>query len=257
MVTRFEGRIAAVLGGGSGMGRAIAQRLAEEGAFVYVADLSADAAKQVTQEIVDAGGKGSAEQLDATDIEALKAFYARVDDQHGKLHVLHHQVGMPGPAGLDVSLADWQLNIDVNVKSAFYGTALAMDLLKRAEGKGSITMTASTSALIGSPYSPIYSLTKGALTAYTRALALVGAPDGIRVNIICPGPVDTPMLPQFFGREPGADISDLMNTFISFVPLGRPAQPAEIAGVVAFLASDDAGFVTGVTIPVDGGLVAK
>jgi NAD(P)-dependent dehydrogenase (short-subunit alcohol dehydrogenase family) len=75
--------------------------------------------------------------------------------------------------------------------------------------------------------------------------------------VIAPGPVDTPMLPQFFGREPGADIADLMSNFISFVPLGRPAQPAEIAGVVAFLASDDAGFVTGVTVPVDGGLVAK
>ena len=75
--------------------------------------------------------------------------------------------------------------------------------------------------------------------------------------MIAPGPVDTPMLPQFFGREPGADIGDLMANFISFVPLGRPAQPAEIAGVVAFLASDDAGFVTGVTIPVDGGLVIK
>ncbi|MET7392850.1 SDR family NAD(P)-dependent oxidoreductase [Dactylosporangium sp. NPDC005572] len=257
MVRRFDSRVAAVIGGGSGMGRAIAQRLGAEGAFVHVADLSGDAAKTVTQEIVDAGGKASAEQLDATDTEALAAFYARVEDQHGVLHVLHHQVGMPGPAGIDVSLADWQRNMDVNVKSAWYATTLAMGLLRQADRKGSITMTASTSALIGSPYSPIYSLTKGALVAYTRALALVGAPDGIRVNIICPGPVDTPMLPQFFGREPGADIADLMANFIALVPLGRPAQPAEIAGVVAFLASDDAGFVTGVTIPVDGGLVAK
>jgi NAD(P)-dependent dehydrogenase (short-subunit alcohol dehydrogenase family) len=77
------------------------------------------------------------------------------------------------------------------------------------------------------------------------------------VNVICPGPVDTPMLPTFFGRDPGADMSDLMSTFIATVPLGRPATPEEIAGVVAFLASDDAGFVTGVTIPIDGGLTAR
>ena len=129
--------------------------------------------------------------------------------------------------------------------------------MKKADRKGSITMTASTAALIGSPFSPLYSLTKGALTAYARALALVGGPDGVRVNVICPGPVDTPMLPTFFGRDPGADMADLMSGFIGLVPLGRPATPEEIAGVVAFLASDDAGFVTGVTIPIDGGLTAR
>ena len=144
------------------------------------------------------------------------------------------------------------------MKSPFYASTLAFDLLKRANKKGSITLTASTSALVGSPFSPIYSLTKGALTAYARSLALLGAPDGIRVNVICPGSVDTPMLPTFFGREPGADIEDLKAGFISeFVPLGRAAQPEEIAGVIAFLASDDASFVTGTTIPVDGGIVAK
>ncbi len=156
-----------------------------------------------------------------------------------------------------MSEADWQRNLDVNVKSAFYGASLGYELLKRAEGKGSITFTASTSALIGSPSSPIYSLTKGAIVSFTRALALKGAPDGIRANVICPGSVETPMLAQFFGREPGADVADLMSSFIANIPLGRAAQPAEIASVVAFLASDDAAMVTGVAIPVDGGLVAK
>jgi len=164
---------------------------------------------------------------------------------------------MPGPAGIEVSEEDWQRNMDVNVKSAFYGATLGYELLKRSEGKGSITFTASTSALIGSPYSPIYSLTKGAVVAFTRAMALYAAADGIRANVICPGSVETPMLAQFFGREPGADVADLMSGFIANIPLGRAAQPAEIASVVAFLASDDAAMVTGVTIPVDGGLVAK
>ena len=254
MTRRLEGRIAAVVGGGSGMGRATARRLAEEGAHVYVADLSEEAAKSVAAEIGDSAVPW---QLDATDNDALRGFFAAIDREHGALHVLHDQVGMPGAGGIDVSEEDFQRSIDVNVKSAFYVTTLGYELVKKADRKGSITMTASTAALVGSPFSPLYSLTKGALTAYARALALVGGPDGVRVNVICPGPVDTPMLPTFFGRDPGADMADLMSGFIGLVPLGRPATPEEIAGVVAFLASDDAGFVTGVTIPIDGGLTAR
>jgi NAD(P)-dependent dehydrogenase (short-subunit alcohol dehydrogenase family) len=257
MSRRLEGRVAAVIGGGSGMGRATARRLAAEGAHVYVADLSEGAAGTVAKEIGEDGGSAVPWQLDATDNDALRAFFDGIDREHGRLHVLHDQVGMPGAGGIEVSEDDFQRAIDVNVKSAFYVTTLGFELVKRADRKGSITMTASTAALIGSPFSPLYSLTKGALTAYARALALVGGPDGVRVNVICPGPVDTPMLPTFFGRDPGADMADLMSGFIGLVPLGRPATPEEIAGVVAFLASDDAGFVTGVTIPIDGGLTAR
>lgn len=255
---RFEGRIAAVIGGGSGMGAAISRRLGSEGAHVYVADLDEGSATAVAEQIEGEGGKATARCLDAVQISELKDLYDEIEAEHGVLHVLHHQVGIPGPGGIDVSESDWQETIDVNMKSPFYASTLAFDLLRRANKKGSITLTASTSALVGSPFSPIYSLTKGALTAYVRSLALLGAPDGIRVNVICPGSVDTPMLPTFFGREPGADIEDLKSGFISeFIPLGRAAQPEEIAGVIAFLASDDASFVTGTTIPVDGGIVAK
>jgi NAD(P)-dependent dehydrogenase (short-subunit alcohol dehydrogenase family) len=257
MVHRLEGRIAAVIGGGSGMGRAISHRLGEEGAYVYVADLNGESAATVAGEVTGAGGSAKAVQLDATDTGALSDFYARVDAEHGRLHIVHNQVGMPGAAGLDISAAEWQRNIDVNMKSPFYSATLAWDLLKRAGGKASVTMTASTSALVGSPFSPIYSLTKSALVGLTRALALVGGPDGIRVNCIAPGTVQTPMLAQFFGREPGADVDHLVQQFVSQIPLGRASQPTEIASVIAFLASDDASFITGVTLPVDGGLTAK
>lgn len=239
------------------MGAATALRLAQDGAFVHVADLDHAAAARVAAQIEEAGCSGRAAQLDATDTGALRAFYAGIEEEHGMLHVLHNQVGMPGAGGIDVSEADFERSMDVNVKSAFYVATLGYELVKKAGGTGSISMTASTAALIGSPFSPLYSMAKGALTSFTRAMALVGGPDGVRVNVICPGPVDTPMLPTFFGRDPGADMQDLMANFIGLVPLGRPARPEEVAGVVAFLASDDAGFVTGVTIPIDGGLTAK
>lgn len=257
MKARLEGRVAAVIGGGSGMGQAIALRLASEGAHVHVADLSREAAESVVADVRAAGGAGQATQLDATDNEQLRDFFAKIDAESGRLHVLHSQVGVPGAGGLDVSEGDFARAIEVNVKSAFYVATLGYDVVRKAEGRGSITLTASTAALVGSPFSPLYSLTKGALTSFTRALALVGGPDGVRVNVVCPGPVDTPMLPTFFGRDPGADMADLMEKFLGLVPLGRPARPEEIAGVVAFLASDDAGFVTGTTIPVDGGLTAQ
>ena len=257
MTRRFEGRVAAVIGGGSGMGRCISHRLASEGATVYVADLSAASADAVVEEIGAQGGVARLAQLDATDIDALAALYDRIGSDEGVLHVVHNQVGMPGPAGLDVSLDDWTRNVDVNMKSPFYSATLAWELLKRADRKGSVTITSSTSALVGSPFSPVYSLTKSALIGVTRALALAGAPDGIRVNVICPGTVQTPMLAQFFGREPGADVTELIEGFVSGIPLGRAAQPEEIASVVAFLASDDASFVTGVCVPIDGGLTAK
>ena len=152
MSRRLEGRVAAVVGGGSGMGRATARRLAAEGAHVYVADLSEDAAGTVAKEIGADGGSAVPWQLDATDNDALRAFFDGIDREHGRLHVLHDQVGMPGAGGIDVSEADFQRAIDVNVKSAFYVTTLGFELVKRADRKGSITMTASTAALIGSPF---------------------------------------------------------------------------------------------------------
>lgn len=257
MSSRLQGRVAAVIGGGSGMGRAICHRLAAEGAKVYVADLNGDSATTVAKEVEEQGGVAVPQQVDATSVAALRALYARIEAEDGVLHIMHNQVGMPGAAGLDISEEEFQRNIDVNVKSVFFSATLAFDLLKKAGKKGSVTMTASTSALVGSPFSPIYSMTKASLVGFTRALALAGAPDGIRVNCICPGTVETPMLASFFGRERGADVTALAADFVAGIPLGRAAQPAEIASVVAFLASDDASFVTGVTIPVDGGLVAK
>lgn len=133
---RFEGRIAAIVGGGSGMGRAISHRLASEGATVYVADLSEESAKKVAEEITAQGGKAVPVQVDATNNDSLRALFDRIRSDHGVLHVLHAQVGMPGPGGIETSDEEWQKNIDVNIKSAYYTCTLGYDLLKAANGKG-------------------------------------------------------------------------------------------------------------------------
>lgn len=256
-MNRFEGRVAAVVGGGSGMGRAIARRLASEGAHVLVVDRDGALAEQTVAELAADGHSAVAENVDATDVAALKDLFARIDKEHGALHVLHNQVGIPGPAGMDITEADWDVNIAVNMKSMWFGCAEALGVLKKADGKGSITLTASTSAVIGSPFAPLYSMTKGSLPPFVRALALFAAPFGVRANVICPGMVETPMLSSFFTRVPGVDVEAPRQKSVANIPLGRAAQPEDIAGVVSFLASDDAAYVTGQTIAVDGGVTVQ
>jgi NAD(P)-dependent dehydrogenase (short-subunit alcohol dehydrogenase family) len=230
------------------------------GAIVYVADAREQAAYEVASAITASGSAAIPyaaipHVVDATSVDALRALFERVEADHGVLHVFHHQVGAPGAGGIDFSENEFDDAVAVNIKSATFGASLAWPLLSRAEGKASVTFTASTAALVGSPFSPLYSLTKGrarGLRPLTRARR--GPRSGSGSTSSRPGPVDTPMLPTFFGREPGASIADLMDSFLATVPLGRPGTPGEVAGTVAFLASDDAGFITGITIPVDGGV---
>jgi NAD(P)-dependent dehydrogenase (short-subunit alcohol dehydrogenase family) len=256
-MNRFEGRVAAVVGAGSGMGRAIAERFATEGAHVLVIDRDGALATETAEKITAAGDSAVAENIDATDLPALKDLFARIDKEHGALHVLHNQVGIPGPAGMDITEDEWDHNINVNMKSMWFGCAEALGVLKKADGKGSIILTASTSAIIGSPFAPLYSMTKGALPPFVRALALYAAPFGVRANVICPGMVETPMLASFFQRTGKVDLEAAKRKNIENIPLGRAAQPEDIAGVVSFLGSDDAAYVTGQTIAVDGGVTVQ
>ena len=254
-------RVALVTAAGSGMGRASAQLFAREGATVVVVDLDREAAQRTVSEIEQAGGTALAESCDVADVEELRGVFNRVEEQFGVLHVLYNHAGIPGPAGLeDVAEADWQRAIDVNQKSAWYGTAFGIPLLRKAGGKGSIIYTASVSGLVGSTLSPLYAMAKGAIVNYTRGVALALAKEGIRANVICPGPIDTPMLPQFFGRTPEqmahakANIGEFMK---AAVPMERAGDPKEIAGAALFLASDLSSYVTGVALPVDGGYTAR
>ncbi|MEI2711827.1 MAG: SDR family oxidoreductase [Nocardioides sp.] len=252
-MNRYVDRVVLLIGAGSGMGRAAALRIGSEGAHVWVADLDEASAEAVAAEIVAAGGSAVGVRVDATDVDALRALFARIGDEHGVLHAVHYQVGIPGAPGLDIDEAAWQQSMDVNMKSAFYSATLGFDLLEKAGGKGSVTMTSTAAALVGSGRAPLYSMTKGALPPLARSLAIVGGKRGIRVNVVAPGMVETPMLASFFPGAEDRDPAELMAGFRDVLPLGRGAQPEEIGSVIAFLNSDDASYVTGATIPVDGG----
>jgi NAD(P)-dependent dehydrogenase (short-subunit alcohol dehydrogenase family) len=260
-MNRLEGRVAVITAAGSGMGRASAERFAEEGAHVVVADVDGTAAGEVRDTILGAGGSAESFTCDVSDLDALRALTDGVERDHGVLHVLFNHAGIPGSgggdSGLEVEVEGWEKLIDVNVKSAFYLTRYALPLLRKADGKASILFTASVSGIVGSPLSPLYSLSKGGIVLLMKSLAVRLGPEGIRSNAICPAMIETPMLSEFFGREKGADINDLKNAYKSNVPLARVAHPSEIAGAAAFLASDDASWVTGVALPVDGGFLAQ
>lgn len=254
---RLEGRVALITAAGSGMGRASAERFASEGAHVVVSDINEAAAKEVTEAISAAGGSATAVTCDVGDMDQIKAMVEAVGREHGVLHVLFNHAGIPGASGLDVEQDDWTKTVDVNQRSAFYATTYALPLLRKAEGKASIIFTSSVSGVVGSPFSPLYSMTKGGIVLFMKSLAVKLGPEGIRSNAILPAMIETPMLSQFFGRENGADIDDLKNAYKSNVPMGRVARPEEIASAAAFLASDDASWVTGVALPVDGGFLAQ
>ena len=252
----LDGRVAVITASGSGMGRAAAVRMAQEGAAVVVADIRGDAAAETVELCEATGGSATAFRLDVTQVDQIEALMDQVGSQYGKLDVLYAHAGIPGPAGLDLSEADYDQTAAINMKSAFFTVARAVPLLE-ASGNASVILTSSTSGIVGSPFSPLYALTKGALVTFGKSVALALAPK-VRCNVICPGPVDTPMLPLFFGREPGTDVKPLMREFLERdVPLRRPSQPEEIAEVALFLASDASSFVTGVTLPVDGGYTAR
>lgn len=253
---KLEGRTALITGAGSGMGRASAERFAAEGAYVFVTDIDLDAAGETVEIIESAGGQAEAHRLDVTDRDDITAVMARVESARGVLHVLFNHVGTPGVAGLDISDEALDASIGVNLKSGFLVTAQALPLLRKAPGNASIIFTASTAGMVGSPISPLYSLVKGGVVNFVRGLALNLAKEGIRVNGICPGPIDTPMLPQFFNRAEDADPADVMDKYMSVIPLGRAGRPSEIAAAALFLASDESSFITGVPLPVDGGYLA-
>ena len=243
----------------SGMGRAGALRFAREGAQVAVVDVDAAGVERVVSEITAAGGTAHGIVADLTkDEESRRIVWDTVGRFKGLDFVWNH-VGHPGPAAVEgIDLGAFDLAIDLNLRTVLITTEAAIPEM-RARGGGSLLFTASTSGLQGSAYSPVYSMCKFGVVGFVKSLAVRLAPEKIRVNAVCPGPIDTPMLRVFVARPDqkstaGMDPEDLVRRRAGgSVPLGRTGRPEEIANAALFLLSDEASFVTGAALPVDGG----
>ena len=258
---RLKGKIGIVTAAASGMGRAGALRFANEGAKVSVVDIDSDGIAALVGEIESKGGVAKGIVADLTKDSDSRRIVTETANQFGGLDFVWNHVGHPGPAAVEgVDMADFQIAIDLNLRTVFVTTEAAIPEI-RARGGGALLYTASTSGLQGSMFSPVYSAAKFGVVGMVRALAKRLAEDEIRVNAICPGPVDTPMLRVFVARPDqqstqGMDKEDLVRRRGGQTPLNRPGRPEEIANAALFLLSDEASFVTGVALPVDGGATA-
>jgi NAD(P)-dependent dehydrogenase (short-subunit alcohol dehydrogenase family) len=244
---RFEGRVAVITGGGSGIGLASARRLASEGAKVVIADVSAESGKAAADEV-----NGLFVQTDVTDEAQVQALFQTAVDQYGSLDVAFNNAGISPPDDdsiLTTGLEAWQRVQQVNLTSVYLCCKYAIPHMQK-QGKGSIINTASFVAVMGAATSQIsYTASKGGVLAMSRELGVQFARENIRVNALCPGPVNTPLLKELFAKDPERAARRLVH-----VPVGRFAEPEELAAAVAFLASDDASFITASQFLVDGGI---
>jgi NAD(P)-dependent dehydrogenase (short-subunit alcohol dehydrogenase family) len=244
---RLAGKVAVVTGAGSGIGLATVRRFAAEGAHVVCADVDEATGAAAAKEI---GGEFVA--VDVTSESDVRMLFERAVEKFGGLDVAFNNAGISPPEDdsiLTTDLDAWRRVQEVNLTSVFLCSKYAIEQM-RVHGGGSIINTASFVAVVGSATSQIsYTASKGGVLTMSRELGVQFAREGIRVNALCPGPVNTPMLKELFAKDPERAARRLVH-----VPMGRFAEPEEIAAAVTFLASDDASFITAATFLVDGGI---
>jgi NAD(P)-dependent dehydrogenase (short-subunit alcohol dehydrogenase family) len=244
---RLSGKVAVITGAGSGIGLATARRFAAEGARVVCADVDEASGTAAATEV-----DGTFIQVDVTDEEQVRSLFARAVERYGGLDVAFNNAGISPPDDdsiLTTGLDAWRRVQEVNLTSVYLCCKFAIEQML-AHGGGSIINTASFVAVLGSATSQIsYTASKGGVLAMSRELGVQFAREGVRVNALCPGPVNTPLLKELFAKDPERAARRLVH-----VPMGRFGEAEEIAAAVAFLASDDSSFITASTFLVDGGI---
>ena len=251
MAGRIEGRTAVVTGGCSGIGLATVRRFVEEGARVVIGDIDDAAGAALAAEL---GGPDVVTyvHVDVTSKDEVDALFRTAKDTYGSVDIAFNNAGISPPEDdsiLDTDLDAWRKVQEVNLTSVYLCCKAALPYMLE-QGKGSIINTASFVAVMGAATSQVsYTASKGGVLALSRELGVQFARSGVRVNALCPGPVNTPLLKELFAKDPERAARRLVH-----IPMGRFAQPEEIAAAVAFLASDDASFITASAFLVDGGL---
>ncbi|MDT0442897.1 3-oxoacyl-ACP reductase [Streptomyces johnsoniae] len=244
---RLTGRTAVVTGAGSGIGLASARRLAAEGAHVVCADIDAERGEAAAAET-----RGLFVRADVTDPRQVDALFKTADDTYGSIDIAFNNAGISPPEDdsiLTTGLDAWQRVQQANLTSVYLCCKAAIPYMRR-QGRGSVINTASFVAVMGAATSQIsYTASKGGVLAMSRELGVQFAREGVRVNALCPGPVNTPLLKELFAKNPEQAARRIVH-----VPMGRFAEPEEIAAAVAFLASDDSSFVNAAEFLVDGGI---
>ncbi|MBS0240696.1 MAG: SDR family oxidoreductase [Proteobacteria bacterium] len=255
---RMNDKIGLVTAAASGMGRAGALRFAKEGAAVGVADIDEKGVAAVVAEIKAAGGRAHGIVADLTKDSESRRVVSDTAKTFGGLDFVWNHVGHPGPASFEgLDMAEWDNAVALNLRTVLVTTEAAIPEM-RARGSGALLYTASTSGISGSQFSPVYSAVKHGVVGLVRGLAKRYAKENIRVNAICPGPIDTPMLRVFVARPDqqstqGMDKEELVKKRAYQTPMGRPGRAEEVANAALFLLSDEASFVTGAYLSVDGG----
>jgi NAD(P)-dependent dehydrogenase (short-subunit alcohol dehydrogenase family) len=254
MSARLAGKRAIVTGAASGIGAAIAERFALEGAAVVLADLDEPRARATAERIAAAGGRASAVRADVATAAGAAAAHAAAMEALAGVDVLVNNAGIGAEGTLaETDFETWSLVMRVNVDSMFHCCqAVVPGML--AQGGGAVINMASVAGLVGLPRRLAYGASKAAVIGFTKALAVDHAPDGLRVNCICPGTVDTPWVQRFADAAP--DPGAFRAAMEARQPVGRLGTAAEIAGAAVYLASDEAAFVTGAALTIDGGLTA-
>jgi NAD(P)-dependent dehydrogenase (short-subunit alcohol dehydrogenase family) len=257
MTGRLYGKVALISGAGSGIGRATAQLFAAEGAAVAVLDLRAVAADETVAKIVADGGRAVSLVANVASADEVEAAVATAISALGRLDVVYNNAGVDSKGSVaDATEDDWDRAFAVNAKGTFLVSRAAVPHLIEAGG-GSIINQGSVAALVGVPNFAAYCAAKGAVVALTRSMAVDLAQHQIRVNVICPGTVFTPLMePMLMARGDGDLQAGLAKTLLKY-PIGRLGTPEDIARVALFLACDDAAFLTGSTVTADGGMTAQ
>jgi NAD(P)-dependent dehydrogenase (short-subunit alcohol dehydrogenase family) len=249
LTQRLAGRVAVITGGASGIGLATARRLAAEGAKVVIGDLDVTTGNAAAKEV-----GGIFVQVDVTDEAQVDNLFAAADEEYGSVDIAFNNAGISPPDDDSIETTElpaWQKVQDVNLKSVYLCCRAALRYMV-PQRSGSIINTASFVAVMGSATSQIsYTASKGGVLAMSRELGVQFARQGIRVNALCPGPVDTPLLRELFAKD-----AERAQRRLVHIPLGRFARADELAAAVAFLASDDSSFMTATTFMVDGGISA-